>query len=264
MPNTEHKPTERVLNILELLAATPSGLSLSDVAKNIGSPKTTIVPILHTMASRNFITFHKDTNLYTIGIGAYLAGSSYYGEKSIMQFIKSQMEYAVHETNEICQFGIRSEDCVLYIAKVDSTESIRLVSSVGKRLPLYCTALGKALLYQVPFEKVKSLYPNGLTQFTEHTIDSFDRLKQELDELNAAKFAHEKMEISTEICCYAVPICCNQRTIASLSISVPAFRDTEEKAERIREVLKNAGNTIEQYMFENHLDENAFCMYDEV
>ena len=55
MPNTEHKPTERVLNILELLGTTPSGLSLSDIAKQIGSPKTTVAPILHTMASRNFI-----------------------------------------------------------------------------------------------------------------------------------------------------------------------------------------------------------------
>ena len=82
MPNTEHKPTERVLNILELLGTTPSGLSLSDIAKQIGSPKTTVAPILHTMASRNFIAFHRDSSLYTIGIGAYLAGSSYYGEKS--------------------------------------------------------------------------------------------------------------------------------------------------------------------------------------
>ena len=87
MPNTEHKPTERVLNILELLGTTPSGLSLSDIAKQIGSPKTTVAPILHTMASRNFIAYHKDSSLYTIGIGAYLAGISYYGEKSIMQFI---------------------------------------------------------------------------------------------------------------------------------------------------------------------------------
>ena len=118
MPNTEHKPTERVLNILELLGTTPSGLSLSDIAKHIGSPKTTVAPILHTMASRNFIAFHRDSSLYTIGIGAYLAGSSYYGEKSIMQFIKSEMEYAVNETNEICQFGIRSDNSVLYIAKV--------------------------------------------------------------------------------------------------------------------------------------------------
>ena len=178
MPNTEHKPTERVLNILELLGTTPSGLSLSDIAKHIGSPKTTVAPILHTMASRNFIAFHRDSSLYTIGIGAYLAGSSYYGEKSIMQFIKSEMEYAVNETNEICQFGIRSDNSVLYIAKVDSKEAIRLVSSVGKRLPLYCTALGKALLYQLPFEKVKALYPNGLEKFTEYTITDFETLKK--------------------------------------------------------------------------------------
>ena len=262
MPNTEHKPTERVLNILELLGTTPSGLSLSDIAKQIGSPKTTVAPILHTMASRNFIAYHKDSSLYTIGIGAYLAGISYYGEKSIMQFIKSEMEYAVNETNEICQFGIRSDNSVLYIAKVDSKEAIRLVSSVGKRLPLYCTALGKALLYQLPFEKVRALYPNGLEKFTEYTITDFETLKKEWDEINASKFAHEKKETALDICCYAVPNCCNQKTIASLSISVPAFRDTEEKAILIKDILKKVGNTIEQYLFENNLDENAFCIYE--
>lgn len=263
MPNTEHKPTERVLNILELLGSTPSGLSLSEIAKNIGSPKTTVAPILHTMASRNFIAFHKDSSLYTTGICTYLAGSSYYGEKSMMQFIKSEMQYAVNETNEICQFGIRSEDSVLYIAKVDSREAIRLVSSVGKRLPLYCTALGKALLYQAPFEKVKSLYPGGLEQFTEYTISDFDRLEKELKEINTRKFASEKRETTLDICCYAVPICCGGKTIASISISVPAYRDTQEKEALINKVLKKAGNAIEQYLSQNNLDENAFCIYDE-
>ena len=179
-----------------------------------------------------------------------------------MQFIKSEMEYAVNETNEICQFGIRSDNSVLYIAKVDSKEAIRLVSSVGKRLPLYCTALGKALLYQLPFEKVRALYPNGLEKFTEYTITDFETLKKEWDEINASKFAHEKKETALDICCYAVPICCNQKTIASLSISVPAFRDTEEKAKLIKDILKKVGNTIEQYLFENNLDENAFCIYE--
>lgn len=263
MPNTDHKPTERVLNILELLASTPSGLRLSDIARQIGSPKTTVAPILHTMATRNFIFFQKDSGLYTTGISTYLAGSSYHSEKSIMQFIKSEMEYAVHETNEICQFGIRSGSSVLYIAKVDSREAIRLVSSVGKRLPLYCTALGKALLYQLPFETVKKLYPDGLERLTEHTITDFDRLKDELEMINATKFAYEKQETTLNICCYAVPICCNRKTIASLSISVPSFRDSEDKAERIRPVLKKVGNTIEQYLAENHLDENAFGIYEE-
>lgn len=264
MPNIEHKPTERVLNILELLAANPSGLSMSDIAKNINSPKTTIAPILHTMANRNFIAFHKSTNLYTMGIETYLSGISYYGEKSVMQFIKTEMEYAVNETNEICQFGVRSGNTVLYIAKVDSKEAIRLSSSVGRRLPLYCTGIGKALLYQLPFDKVKSLYPNGLQPFTEYTITDFDVLFKELEQLNATKFTQEKRETSMDICCYATPICCNNKTIASVSISVPSYRDSSEKAVHIKSVLMRIGNAIEQYLFENNLDENTFCAYDDL
>ncbi|MDR1018280.1 MAG: IclR family transcriptional regulator [Lachnospiraceae bacterium] len=262
MPNTEHKPTERVLNILQLLAANPSGLSMSDIAKKIDSPKTTIAPILHTMAERNFIVFHKNTNLYSIGIETYLSGLTYSGEKSVIDFIKSEMEYAVDETNEICQFGIRSGSNVLYIAKVDSKEAIRLSSRVGKRFPLYSTALGKALLYQVPFEKVDLLFPDGLKPITEYTITDFNRLHEELSELNKKKLAYEKRETNLDVCCYATPICSNGKTIASLSISVPIYRDSPEKALQIEDVLRRISHTIEQYLLENNYDENTFTAYD--
>lgn len=262
MPNTEHRPTERVLDILELLAATPAGLSLSDIAKHIGSPKTTVVPILHTMASRKFIIFHQDSGLYTTGIGTYLAGSSYTGDKNVMEFIRSEMEKTVSEINETCQFGIRSDGDVLYIAKVDSKEAIRLVSSVGKRLPLYCTALGKALLYGTPFEMVKELYPDGLKPMTPHTICDFDCLERELARVNENRFASEKEETTPQVCCYAVPICRNRKTIASISVSVPAYRDTQEKAVQIETVLRKTGAVIEKFLSERQIDEHAFYFYE--
>ncbi|MDR3200651.1 MAG: helix-turn-helix domain-containing protein, partial [Spirochaetales bacterium] len=55
MVRTEHQPTLRVLDILELLAARAEGLTLTEIADGIGSSKSTLLPVVHTLAHRNFI-----------------------------------------------------------------------------------------------------------------------------------------------------------------------------------------------------------------
>ena len=147
MKKVEHNPTIRVLNILETLASNPEGLTLTEIAEAIKSPKSTIMPIIHTMADRKFIFFNEKTYTYTIGINSFCVGSSYSSNMNALQFIKSEMEYVVKKTDEICQMGILDGNNVLYVAKVDSTNPIRILSSVGKKLPAYCTALGLSLIH---------------------------------------------------------------------------------------------------------------------
>ena len=79
-------------------------------------------------------------------------------------------------SNETCQLGIQSRNMVLYIAKKDSPQPIRLMSSVGKQLPLYCTGLGRALLAYKSEEEIRSLFPEVLTAYTPHTIATINDL----------------------------------------------------------------------------------------
>ena len=174
MKNTEHNPTLRVLNILETLASNPEGLTLTQIAEVINSPKSTILPIIHTMANKKFIFFNEKTYTYTIGINSFCVGSSYTSNTNALQFIKSEMEYVVKKTDEICQMGILEGGDVLYVAKVDSTNPIRILSSVGKKLPAYCTALGKAMLFNFSKEELNNFYPNGLKAYTKNTITYFE------------------------------------------------------------------------------------------
>ena len=106
MKNKEHNPTLRVLNILETLASNPEGLTLTQIAEIINSPKSTILPIIHTMANRKFIFFNEKTYTYTIGISSFCVGSSYTSNMNALQFIKSEMEYVIKKTHETCHMGI--------------------------------------------------------------------------------------------------------------------------------------------------------------
>ena len=56
MPQNEHRATSRVLDILEMLSSSNSGYTLTEIAKQINAPKSSIFPIIHTLEERHYIS----------------------------------------------------------------------------------------------------------------------------------------------------------------------------------------------------------------
>lgn len=237
-----HKPTERVLNILNLLSVNPDGLTLTEISKMISVPKSTLYPILQTMTDTNYIQLGKNSFRYKLGISTFCIGSSYSQDEYMLEFVTSIMKQIVSEIKEICQMGILEGNNVLYVLKEepDVGLDIRIISRVGKRIPAYCTALGKALLSNHTIEEIKQLYPKGLTPYTENTITDFDRLAQQLAIIQEEHISKEYEEITKGLCCYAVPLESNGKIIAALSVSIPNFRATAENLELVTKLLLNA------------------------
>lgn len=237
-----HKPTERVLNILNLLSINTDGLTLTEISKAISVPKSTLYPILQTMTDMNYIQLGKDSFRYKLGISTFCIGSSYSQDEYMLEFVKPIMKEVVTEIEEICQMGILEGSNVLYVLKEEPKVGldIRIITRVGKRIPAYCTALGKALLSNSDIEEVKKLYPKGLIPYTENTITDFDVLNNQLSTIRIEHIAKEYEEITKGLCCYAVPLESNGNVVAALSVSIPSFRVTTEKLTLVTELLLNA------------------------
>lgn len=260
MKKIEHNPTLRVLKILETLASYPEGLTLTQIAELINSPKSTILPIIHTMADRKFIFFNSKSYTYTIGINTYCIGASYSSNMNALQFIKSEMEYVVKKTDEICQMGILENNEVLYVAKVDSTNPIRILSSVGKKLPAYCTALGKVMISNFTKEKIKEMYPHGLKPYTKNTVADIEKLYEQLLLVRETKVAIENGEVNADSSCISVPLINNEIIIAAISVSIPSFRLSEEKKQQIIYYLLNAKEKIEIFFKEHNITNSQFVL----
>lgn len=262
MTKNEHRPTSRVLDILELLAFSSGGYTLTEIASAIDAPKSSIFPVIHTLLQRKFITIDKQTSKYTIGINTFAVGSSYLENLNVLNFITEEMQLIVDKCLETCQLGVLDKDKVLYIAKIDSPEPIRLISSVGKQLPAYCTALGKALLCDYSKEDLKELYPDGLPRHTLSTITDFDALYQQLSDIRETNIAMEFGEITEHIECVAVPIRKDGKVVLSISVSIPSFRATEEKVELIKKLLIPSKNKIENLLNKHDIDMSSFTLID--
>ena len=246
-----HNPTFRVIKILEALDKSLEGLTLSELSEKTNTPKSTISPIIHTLLRKDYITLDRSTSKYQIGMKSFLLGLSHRSSNSI-DIIKKEMEDIVDACNEVCQLGILVDFDVFYLAKVDSEQPINLVSSVGKKLPAYATALGKALLSGYSDEEIKNYYLDKMKPITDKTIIDINMLLEQIDQIRKGDLSYEFEEVNKDTGCLAIPLKKKDKVIASVSVSFPLYRASKEKLELIKKVLREKRTIMEQLI--NQLD----------
>jgi len=148
--------------------------------------------------------------------------------------------------NETMQMAVRSGTDIIYVARRDSTQPVRLVSTVGQRLPAHATALGKCLLSACSEAELAALYPGSeLQRLTERTIASRERLMAAVAEAREAGGAEDWEEITAGLCCAAAPVRdASGRIVAAVSFSMPVARADTVSWHLLRGAVKEAAAEI--------------------
>ena len=244
----EHRSTSRVLDILELVSSeSTDGFTLTEISTRLNAPKSSLFPIIHTLHARRFLELNPATGRYCIGLAAFTVGAVFANKHTLLEHIRNEMRQVTASCGEICQMGVADRGKVLYVAKVDSPNAIRLISSVGKRLPMYATALGKALLMCWSDEQIRALYPDSshMPPITPNTINDPEALIDQLHYMRKQGYASESGESDENIRCVAVPLLANGKVLAALSVSAPQFRFDEERQALACEKLFLAKQNVE-------------------
>lgn len=244
-----HKPTARVLEILELLSTAEDSMRLAEISRALEIPKSTLLPILQTMVECRYLQ-KNDSDRYTLGmalVGAAAAAGKHY---SPQKCIKTCLKELVEAFRETCYYGVLDHDRVLYMEKVDSPQPIRMLTAIGHRLPAYATGLGKALLMDHTPAQLEALYPQGLTPLTEKTVPNISALAAQLAEAKALGYAWEVEESTEHIRCFSVSVRKGGSIVGAVSMAIPMFRYREEEKENITAALQKTasqlGNLLQQ------------------
>lgn len=241
----QHRSTMRVLDILEALANSTAGLTMADVCREVSAPKGSISPILHTMADSGYVAYDESTKRYTIGLKTYLLGKSYDRESSSIGLFVAAMREVTNACGETCQLGVLDHGRVLYVAKVDSPQPVRLTSSIGRTLPIHYTAIGKVLVSELPEAEVRSMLAEPLERPTAATIHCADELIAQLGEVRETGFAYDREEATEAVQCIAVGIRRHGMLEYGLSVTTPSYRLSPEKRDRIKSALTRAKSHLE-------------------
>lgn len=250
MADTINRTLARGLSVLELLSEHPGGLELNQIARHMDLPKSTAFNLVHTLQALNYLRFQQENARYYLALRMFEVGSSAINHLDISAVMRQYMNEIFTELNETVHCGLFAGSDILYIDKLESTRSIRMTSHVGVRMPLYCTAMGKAILGALRDDQIDQLFSAvQFTQFTKNTVRDLDELHVQIRRVRAMGYAVEREENNDNVCCVGVAILDRElRPQYALSISVPSFRFDDEKERQYSALLLNAQHKIERFL----------------
>lgn len=215
------KSASRTLDVLEALAAGPR--SFGQLARELGIPQSSLHGILATMKDRGWVEQGPE-GLVRLGLHALQVGTAYLEADEAVARTVALLDRLAAATGETVQLGRLDGSSVVYLAKRDSTHPVRLISSVGTRLPAHATALGKALLAQREPEVVRRSLTFPLQALTSRTITDWVPLRAELRHTRRLGYAVDREEAAEGLCCFAIVPATPVPSLDAISVSVPTFR----------------------------------------
>ena len=132
-------------------------------------------------------------------------------------------------TLETVHLAVRDGREVLYVDRLAGHRSVPIVSTIGSRLPLHATGVGKVLLAHAPEEVRSQILGGRLRRFTSYTVTTAARLEEQLARVRADGYATTVEEMSAGACSVAVPITVEERVVASVGFVVPDLRRTRQR-----------------------------------
>jgi IclR family KDG regulon transcriptional repressor len=222
---------DRALYILELLKEHNDGLGITELANRMDVAKSTVHRLLTSLKNQGYVRQDPLTERYLLGLKLIELGSIVTQSLEIRKIAKPILNQLVQETGETSHLVILEDGEVVYIEKIESPYTIRMYSLIGKRAPVHCTGVGKAIIAYLPEEQVRRIVvQRGLKKFTENTITSLDDLLLHLQEIRANGYSLDREEHESGICCVAAPILNhNGEAVAGVSVAGPTMRMNEEK-----------------------------------
>lgn len=235
----------RALDVLELFLESEAPLSAPDVMRRLGLPRTTVHELVTTLAARSYLVAAPDQpGRYRLGVRTYQLGSRYAEQLDLAAEGRQVAREVAQTCDETVHVAILEDTDVIYIAKVDSTHAVRMVSAAGRRLPAHCTSVGKMLLASLPEAELDARLGGELAAMTPDSITDPAALRTALAAIRARGTAFEHRESNPDVSCVAAPVRDGSgRVVAALSISVPVIRWTEARETELAELaLKGAGD----------------------
>lgn len=236
----------RALALLELLARENREMSLTEIAKASGRPKSTIHGLIATLRDHSYVDQSPETGRYRLGVRLFELGNMVARSWDIRSISLPAMRNLNGLLGEMVQLATEDKGQVLYLERLDSTHMMRIVSETGARLPMHCTGLGKALLaYKTPAEIKWILLKHGLSRMTANTITDREMLERELIKIRRQGYAVDDREIMDSLRCVAAPIYDRDGNV-KYAVSVSGFANSMqgERFEMIIAELLRAADSI--------------------
>ncbi|PVX39208.1 IclR family transcriptional regulator [Pasteurella langaaensis DSM 22999] len=239
----------KVFGIIEALAEQKE-IGITDLAQRLMMSKSTTYRFLQTMRTLGFVKQEDETEKYSLTLKLFEVGAKALEYVDLIALANQEMSSISKQTNETLHLGTLDDSEIIYLHKIDSSYNLRMYSRIGRRNPIYSTAIGKVLLSGLSEQEITALMADvTFVKHTDKTLENTSQLIQEVEKVRQQHFAEDNEEQEPGLRCIAAPIY-NRfgRIIAGVSISIPTIRFEEKKLPYLVNLLQIAGKNISEQL----------------
>jgi DNA-binding IclR family transcriptional regulator len=230
------KSAARALDLLDEIAANGPGTQLQ-LSNRLSIPKSSLHALLRTMTDRGWLQTDPTGSVYQLGIHSLVVSSAYLAGDPVLSRAAAVMDEIAAATEETVNLGRLTGAHVIYTAKRESVHPLRMHSPVGRRLPAYSTALGRAVLSEHPADVRAALVPDDIAPITANTTTDRDSVLAIIDRAETLGYAAESDESCIGVRCFGVALPFARPAIDGISVAVPMSRLDGGREDLIIETL---------------------------
>lgn len=233
----------RAAAVLRALEGRPEGLSLGQIAKEVGLARSTVQRIVAALASEDFVVEAQPGRGVRIGPGLARIAASL--SANFAEILHPHLVALRDEVSETVDLSILSGGSVVFIDQIAGQQRLVALSGIGERFPLHCTANGKAILSCFAKEDAAQLIERSLVEHPDYPIADRTKLLRELEAARRKHLAFDLAEHGVGISAVGVAVLDAFGRPIAVSIPTPTHRFVEQRerlsgaALRFRDKLKS-------------------------
>ncbi|MBL0935733.1 MAG: helix-turn-helix domain-containing protein [Rhizobiaceae bacterium] len=239
---------ERGLGVMEILAAHPAGLTMSEVADRAGLTRAGARRFLLTLVAAGYA--RQDGRIFRLSPRLITLGRTWLSGASLWTYAEPFMREVSQALNESCSAAVLADEDVVYVARIAGARILGVALHVGTRLPAFCTSMGRVLLSGLPEADLAAFLTRArIAAKTDRTVIDPVELARLVAKARTDGYAIVDQELEIGLRSIAVPI--RDRTgaiVAAINVSTQSARMPLSEMEReFLPLLKKAANSIEDF-----------------
>jgi IclR family transcriptional regulator, KDG regulon repressor len=236
----------RGLEIMAMLAEAEHPLGATELAQTLGVDKSTAFRLLSTLANHGYAVQDDDTHRYRAGLRLVQLSRRILDRTELRKVAKPWVRRLQQLTGESVHLAVLAGGCAVYIDKEDTGAGLNVNTEIGRQAPLHCSAIGKALVAELPEEQLRLALPEeAMTRYTPRTITSMRELLLHLESTRDRGYALDDEEFEPGVRCIAACIKGYRGHIeAAVGISGPGVRVTLERVPTLAAIVTETAGEV--------------------
>ena len=234
------------IDILEYLGDADSELSISEIGSKFSLTRSNVNKLLVTLEHLGYVEHNRYTGNFRLGVKTFQISQAYINKLNLIEISIQILNRVKEETKESAYISVLRGGNIVYLNLIETDQAVRVLPRIGNVGPAYATATGKAQLAYMPEKELNKLYSEKLKKVTDNTIDSFDKLKKDLEAVRKKGYAIDNEEYEVGVKCVGAPVFDFMgKVIAGISISAPTERMDDDRIENeVSKVIVKAGRAL--------------------